>query len=602
MPKRTGMVNKKMGLNFPYNHISYIVLILSLTASLLIVWNNLLLECLPHDEGLIGHTAKRFISGELSHRDFDDPYTGLLNIIHSFAFKLFGEHPSSLRYFHFSFYTFFLLILISYLKNFLENFTISLAIIVLTFFSIVIYPTPMPSWYMVYFTFFSGLLIIKFYNTKKYYFLMLAGAILGLTTLLKINGIIFLFAAIWAIYISNVKENKISSHEININKHSKLALIYFSILLPILFYIYLIRNNLDISHIVHFIIPNIFLGINFIFRYRYLNIKNFILESIVLTIFFILINLIFLSYFYFNNGLTELIEGIFINPIKRINLISSPPPHWIAILSVSLLFIASYYQKNLNNKILPFTYIVLFIFLITNNDFSKITFAMLSTIPFTASLYLAIKKEEDEKNLLFWMPFLCTSLFLQYPFFNYMYLAYPFIFSLLFIINLFRDKRIGRYSLLNSILIFLIVLGLDYNKFDLKFNNFFTKGLFFVLPEQKYQKPPYCISDDLISIINEHSATNEEILAFPDSPEIYYFGNRRNPRRFIYDILSSQDINYDSYLEIAESQEIPIVVINKTPCCSPKLEDKHLHKLETIYQNELNINNYMVFYNKSLED
>ena len=31
---------------------------------------------IPHDEGLLGQSAERVLSGELPHRDFDDPYTG----------------------------------------------------------------------------------------------------------------------------------------------------------------------------------------------------------------------------------------------------------------------------------------------------------------------------------------------------------------------------------------------------------------------------------------------------------------------------------------------------------------------------------------------
>ena len=53
---------------------------------------------IPHDEGLLGQTAERVLAGELSHRDFDDVYTGGLSYLHALAFKVFGLRLISLRW------------------------------------------------------------------------------------------------------------------------------------------------------------------------------------------------------------------------------------------------------------------------------------------------------------------------------------------------------------------------------------------------------------------------------------------------------------------------------------------------------------------------
>ena len=57
----------------------------------------------PHDEGLIGQSAERVLSGQLPHRDFDETYTGGLSYLHAVAFKLAGVrlisaplHPAGL--------------------------------------------------------------------------------------------------------------------------------------------------------------------------------------------------------------------------------------------------------------------------------------------------------------------------------------------------------------------------------------------------------------------------------------------------------------------------------------------------------------------------
>ena len=52
----------------------------------------------PHDEGLLGQSAERVLRGEVPHRDFDDPYTGGLALLHAAAFAIFGIKLTVLRY------------------------------------------------------------------------------------------------------------------------------------------------------------------------------------------------------------------------------------------------------------------------------------------------------------------------------------------------------------------------------------------------------------------------------------------------------------------------------------------------------------------------
>ena len=52
----------------------------------------------PHDTGQLGQTAERVLSGEMQHRDFDEPYTGGLGYLHAMAFQLFGIRAESIRW------------------------------------------------------------------------------------------------------------------------------------------------------------------------------------------------------------------------------------------------------------------------------------------------------------------------------------------------------------------------------------------------------------------------------------------------------------------------------------------------------------------------
>ena len=52
---------------------------------------------IPHDEGTLAQPAYRVLEGELPHRDFDDPYTGGLALLHALAFHLLGKSLLTIR-------------------------------------------------------------------------------------------------------------------------------------------------------------------------------------------------------------------------------------------------------------------------------------------------------------------------------------------------------------------------------------------------------------------------------------------------------------------------------------------------------------------------
>ena len=64
-----------------------LVIVWAISAALLI--SHIDRGWVPHDEGLIGHTAERVLAGELPHRDFDDVYTGGLAYINAGAMRAF---------------------------------------------------------------------------------------------------------------------------------------------------------------------------------------------------------------------------------------------------------------------------------------------------------------------------------------------------------------------------------------------------------------------------------------------------------------------------------------------------------------------------------
>jgi len=153
----------------------------------------------PHDDGTLAHAAERVLHGQLPHRDFDDPYTGGLSLLNAAAFKLFGVNVLSVR----ALLLVFTLITFGVLyRMFRRAMPIELAaLLTITAFSWSVphYFTPMPSWYNLFFGVFSMAALQKYGETERRGWLAVAGGFTGLSLLIKVIGLYF--AAVAALFV-----------------------------------------------------------------------------------------------------------------------------------------------------------------------------------------------------------------------------------------------------------------------------------------------------------------------------------------------------------------------------------------------------------------
>ena len=73
------------------------VLAALLCLSAIYLWQFVYEGWIPHDDGMLAQIAERVMAGEMPHRDFDDPSTGLLGYLHGLGLLIFGISPRSLR-------------------------------------------------------------------------------------------------------------------------------------------------------------------------------------------------------------------------------------------------------------------------------------------------------------------------------------------------------------------------------------------------------------------------------------------------------------------------------------------------------------------------
>jgi len=145
----------------------------------------------PHDDGALGQTAERVLQGEVPHRDFDEPYTGLLTYVHAAAFKLGGVRLPVLR----------IPLFVAALLAMAAVFRIALrfvsapaagAVTLLALaWTVPNYPASMPSWYNLFFALFGVLALVRWEETRRSRWLVLAGLAGGVSFLIKLSGLFF---------------------------------------------------------------------------------------------------------------------------------------------------------------------------------------------------------------------------------------------------------------------------------------------------------------------------------------------------------------------------------------------------------------------------
>lgn len=147
---------------------------------------------IPHDEGTIGQSAERVLTGELPHRDFEDVYTGGLTYLHAAGMKIFGVNLRAPRLVAFTFFMTFLAAVYAIGRRVSSEPGALMAMALVTVWSLPNYFVSLPSWYNLFFATYGVLAFLRYLETDLRRWLVIAGVCGGLSMLAKISGVFYL--------------------------------------------------------------------------------------------------------------------------------------------------------------------------------------------------------------------------------------------------------------------------------------------------------------------------------------------------------------------------------------------------------------------------
>jgi len=211
---------------------------------------------LPEDDGVLAQLAFRVLHSQLPHRDFVETYTGGLSCLNALAFWMFGVNLAAMRAMMFIFFLASLSAVFYAASRFLTAIPAAAVMVLATVWGVPNYPTPMPSWYNLFFAIFGAAATLRYLETEHRRWLFLAGSCGGLSILVKITGLYYVAAVLIFLIF---REQILTGSTPEQRPRSGYVYSAFSVaglLVFLAMILLLLRHRFDDRELVHFFLPS----------------------------------------------------------------------------------------------------------------------------------------------------------------------------------------------------------------------------------------------------------------------------------------------------------------------------------------------------------
>jgi hypothetical protein len=211
---------------------------------------------IPHDEGTLGQSALRALTGELPHRDFHDMYTGALSYWHALSFVLFGIQLTSPRIFLLLSFGAFLAVAYAVARRFAAPRTSAATVLLAAVWSLPNYPAAMPTWYNLFLAVTALWCLVRFLEAPRLAWLFAAGLCCGLSIVVKVVGLYTLAAML--IGLALVEADAGQDHQPDEAARPTLysGAVAVGLGAYVMLVFWLVRSRLDPATVVHFVVPS----------------------------------------------------------------------------------------------------------------------------------------------------------------------------------------------------------------------------------------------------------------------------------------------------------------------------------------------------------
>jgi hypothetical protein len=572
-----------------------VALIPVLGVSLAYVWLLLDRGWIPHDEGMLGESALRVLSGELPHRDFDEVYTGGLSYLNAFAFGLFGEQLLAMRYMIYAVFAAWVPLVYYLASRFLGPLAAAGITLASVAWSFPNYPAAMPSWYNLFLATASIAALFRFLETQRAVWLAVAGFLAGLSILIKIVGLYVVAATLFFFVFMEQSRGQLPETDRRASRWYG-GLVTLACLGLIAALVLLIRTRLGFQEFAQFVLPGGIIAALLIAIERGVPRREgadrlgYLLRLLGPYALGLLLPLFVFGIMYAGqDALRDLVSGVFVTPFRRLSLAARRPPPLLAMLpaflAAGILIVAARLSPRPRAVLAGVLALVLVPLLRTEEVPGIGVLGWLSisqAIPITVLLGAVgvlqsfsepSARSLESRRLMLVIAALALCNLIRFPWTNPTYFAYVAPLELLAAAAIVSSKGWSVRPVTAVFLVFYLIYAITwltpmmYRQHNDSADLLSRAPITTVLPGRAglgVRDSAAAEYDSLISLVRAE-ARGRFIYATPDCPEVYFLSGFRNPTRTTFDFFDDPRDRTKRILDLLEGKAVNLVVLNAMP-------------------------------------
>ena len=540
---------------------------------------------IPLDDGTLAQSAERVLLGQLPHRDFGDPYSGLNAVLGAVAFKVLGVRLMSLRIPLVVGFALWLPTVWSLARGMVGPRAALVATTLAGTLSVLAYPAAMPTWYGLFLATWGCWLLIRWSDAPRRGLLLAVGAVAGVATLFKVVGLYLLAAALLGVAWRRSDGTR---------AFATVATLSVAAFLVVLAVLVLPRSSAVGAY--HFLLPAAALCGGLVARAWTIRdadavggggLGALVGDGAVLWVGALLPVAIFLVPYASSGAVGAWAEGVFLLPGRRFQAAASPPgPLWTVVpglAAVVLAGVAVRLSREGERRLATAVAAALALALALDDRFggavmSALWYSARGWIPALAILCAMRQRRLDGAGFLLLVTAGLWAL-VQFPYAAPAYFFYVAPLGVLATLGAVRAGILRAGPLLGLMASVYLFLGAGYVTGVAASANHPLQA-----PRGDILVPAAdaAVYDALVSAVSDHLGAGA-LWAGPDAPEVYFLAEAPNPTPTLYEFLDTSPFSAQDMEALASDHGVSVVVVNTRPLFSPPLDPETLETLVSTF-------------------
>jgi len=551
---------------------------------------------IPLDDGTLAQSAERVLGGQLPHRDFGDPYTGLNAFLGAEAFRLLGVKLSSLRVPLVAAFALWLPAVWLLARRHLPPGSALTATALAAVLSLPAYPAAMPGWYALFAVTWGAWMLARALEGGGRGWLVGAGAMAGVAVLFKVVGLYFLAATLLTVAWRRAERSGAYA-VVTVPAAAAFLLLVGLMALP----------GTGGSGAYHFFLPALALCAALMARIRNgwrpgpgqasatHGLMPLLADGAALKLGFLLPVAAFLVPYALGGGLGAWLEGVFLLPARRLHAASSPPGGVVTVLpgaAAVLLAVTAARLRPRAERMLALAAAALLAVGLATDDFlggavmASLWYALRGWLPALVAaaavfVFAARGRTADQLSSGEFALLAAAGLWalVQFPYAAPAYFFYVAPLAMLATGAAVSAGVLRRGPVLALLAGVAFFLGAGYAT-----GVAMSAGELLGGPRGGIRVPPADarLYGEMAIMVSSH-LDGGALWAGPDAPEVYFLAGVPNPTPTLYEFLDPAPTTPGRLDSLFTAADVRVAVVNTRPLFSPPLDPPLLERIVTAF-------------------